>query len=364
MGRPLIITEDEELLDELLRAAAAAAVDVVHSPTPTRSLWRAAGLVLVDVAIVPRLINAGFPKRGNVVAVAQSEPAPVDWQSCIALGVSGTVRIGDSDDELVGLLAESMTNGPGGGRLVSVIGACGGVGASVFAAALATAADGAHRRVLLADLDQWGPGQDVVLGIEGRPGLHWGNLAAASGRLSAEALHQALPTAPVGNGGISVLCHDRTGLHDIPPGVVDAVVRSGRAAGDLVVADVPRAIGGSVNPTVENLLTASDLVLLVATADLRSCFGGLRVANRLAELGVVPALVVRGPSPSGVGADDVARAIGLDVLVRMRPQPLLGRHLDNGTVPGADRRGPLAKAARKVLERLDAGREPAPGESS
>ncbi len=356
--RPLIITEDEAVLDELLRIAAAAGVDVVHSPMPTRALWRSAALVLLDTAAVSRTLSAMLPRREDVIAVAPRDASDVDWQSCILLGVAATVRLGESDDRLVELLAESRSTGPGGGHLVSVVGACGGVGASVFAAALAAVADAADRRVLLLDLDRWGPGQDVILGIEGRPGLHWGNLAAASGRLSSDALHEALPTAMVGNRRISVLCHDRGGSEDIGPGVVDVIVRAGRRAGDLIVADLPRFVGSDRAAAVDEVLAASDLVVMVATADLRSCFGGLRMAHRLAECGIEPRMVVRGPSPAGVGADDLARATGLEVLVRMRPQPFLGRQLDNGVVPGADRRGPLARAARSVLEHLDVIRQP------
>ena len=56
--------------------------------------------------------------------------------------------------------------------------ACGGAGASVFAAALAATAERAGRGVVLADCDPWGPGLDVMLGIEDRGGIRWDELAA------------------------------------------------------------------------------------------------------------------------------------------------------------------------------------------
>lgn len=353
--RPLVITSDETMLDELLRVAAAADVEVTHLVDPgSRVSWRQAPLVLIDVAAVPRAVALALPRRPGVVAIAHAEPAAVPWDDCIRLGVDRTIRLAQADDDLIELLADTASTDPGDGELVAVVGACGGAGASVFATALAAAADRRSRRVLLADCDRWGAGLDVILGVENAGGVHWGTLAAPSGRLSAVALHQALPTVPVGSGRISVLCHPRTGEGNSPPEdltaeIVDVVISAGRRAGDLVVADVARGLG----PAGERVLERADLVVLVTTADIRGCFGGARIAARLTEMGVLPELVVRGPSPGGIGADDIAEVLGLPVLARMRPQPFLARDLESGRVPGADRTGPLARAAGAVLDRLD-----------
>ena len=63
-------------------------------------------------------------------------------------------------------------------------------------------------------------------------------------------------------------------------------------------------------------------------------------------------MVVRGPSPGGIGAEDIGKVLGLPVLARMRPQPSLARDLERGRAPGTDTHGPLAKAATAVLSRL------------
>jgi hypothetical protein len=59
-------------------------------------------------------------------------------------------------------------------------------------------------------------------------------------------------------------------------------------------------------------------------------------------------VVVRGPSPGGVDADQVASSLGLPLLTAMRPEPRLARALELGRVPGATA-GPLQRAARTVL---------------
>lgn len=158
---------------------------------------------------------------------------------------------------------------------------------------------------------------------------------------------RALPTAPFGRGRVAVLCPGRGAGGEIPANVVDVVLESGRRAGDLTIVDVPRHPTSAGDRAIER----ADVVVLVATADVRGCFSAARVAPRLVDLGASPGLVVRGPSPGGIGAQDVAAALGLPVLAWMRPQPFLARDLEKGRAPGADAHGPLARAAGSVLDR-------------
>ena len=91
----------------------------------------------------------------------------------------------------------------------------------------------------------------------------------------------------------------------------------------------------------------------VAVDEKRSCAAGARVAARLGQHGRPVRAVVRGPAPGGVDADEVARALGLPLLVAMRPEPGLARALERGEAPPRPR-GPLAGAARAVLAEMRA----------
>ena len=348
-SRPLLLTQDEAMLDDLLRVAAAAGVEVSHGVDPgARAQWRQAALVLIDAELIPAAIAAGVPARAHVVGVGRSALDVADLQQCLRLGVERTVTIGDDDDHLIELLAGTLAAGPGDGSTIAVIGACGGAGASVFASALAGCAERRGTSVILADCDPWGAGLDVLLGIEADGGLHWDELAAPSGRLPPDALHRALPSAPFGRGRVAVLCPGRGGGREIPGSVVDVVLESGRRAGDLTIVDVPRHPTAAGDRAVER----ADVVVLVVPADVRGCFSAARVAARLSDLGASPGLVVRGPSPGGIGAQDMSAALGLPVLAWMRPQPFLARDLESGRAPGADPHGPLARAAQSVLAQL------------
>lgn len=351
-ARPLIITDDDLVLDDLLRVAAAAGVDMAHGVDPgARTAWRAAPLVLIDADLIPAALAARLEQRSGVIAVSRSELGAASLQHCLRLGVERTATLGQDDDVIIEMLAATLSTGSGDGSTIAVMGACGGAGASVFAAALAATAQRSGLGVVLADCDEWGPGLDVLLGIEDRRGIRWDELVAPSGRLPPDALHRALPSARYGKGRVAVLCHGRPGGREIPADVVDVILDSGRRAGDLTVADLPR------HPTAagDRVLEKADLVVLVTTADVRGCFAAERIAHRLTELGAMPELVVRGPSPGGIGADDLGAALGLPVLATMRPQPYLARDLENGRPPGTDTHGPLVRAAATVLARVGAG---------
>jgi len=349
--RPLIITDDEVMLDDLLRIAAAAGVEVSHGREPgLRGLWRSASVVLIDAALVPRAVGARLSRRPGVVVVAGAEPDAGLWEQCVRLGVERTVLIEQSEQFLVGVLSDAVIGGPGDGRCIAVLGACGGAGASVFAAALAVVAARSPTEVLLADCDPWGPGLDVVLGIEADRGVRWNDLAAPSGRLPAEALRRALPSLTVGRGRLAVLCHSRASDRDLEPEVVDVVLDSGRRAGALTIIDLPRQPSAVADRVVEQ----ADLTVLVTPADVRGCFAAGRTCRRLTGLGGRPGLVVRGPSPGGLGPQDIADVLDIPLLTSMRAEPTLARDLECGRPPGLDPRSSLARAAGRILTSVGA----------
>ena len=74
---------------------------------------------------------------------------------------------------------------------VAVIGASGGVGASVLSAALALRLS-TRASVALVDLDDRGAGMDFVLGVEQSPGLRWDDLSEAGADIDGAALFSRL----------------------------------------------------------------------------------------------------------------------------------------------------------------------------
>jgi secretion/DNA translocation related CpaE-like protein len=219
----------------------------------------------------------------------------------------------------------------------------------VFATAVAVAAHRVGRQVLLADCDRWGAGLDVVLGVEDAEGVRWSDLAAPAGRLSPELLRRALPGLALSRGQLPVLGFDRAADREVPAAVAEVVIDSARRAGDLTVLDLPRV------PTAasDRIIEIADLIVLVVPADVRGCFAAQRQVERLRSFGARAGVVVRGPSPGGIGADDIAQALQLPLLARVRPQARLLQDLEHGRPPGTDPKSPLGRAAAAVLAAVE-----------
>jgi secretion/DNA translocation related CpaE-like protein len=344
------MVSDAELLDTLLRAAAAAGCELVRAvdPPQARRHWSEASLVLLDPAAAEACVAGGLPRRRGVVVTVRGAPPPSVWERAVAVGAENVVSLPEAEAWLVTALAEAAEGGRGDGRVLAIVGGRGGAGASVLSVAVAVTAVRAGERVLLVDCDPLGGGLDLVLGAEDLGGLRWPGFGVGGGRVPATALHAALPAPGLeGAGELAVLSCDRS-AQGPSPDAVTAVLESGRRAGETVVCDLPRY------PTAAAVaaFSAADLTVLVVPADVRSCAAAARVAAVVGEHGGSSVgLVVRGPAPGGITADEVSTAIGLPLIAAMRPEPGLIRALERGAAPGRAR-GPLAGAATAVLDAL------------
>jgi secretion/DNA translocation related CpaE-like protein len=192
---------------------------------------------------------------------------------------------------------------------------------------------------LLADLDTWGGGIDLLVGVETAAGLRWPDIAVRGGRLEWSAVRDALPRRR----GVSVLSGNRC-PQPLSASAVGAVVDAGRRAGVTVVCDLPRHI----SEVTEAAIASADLLVLVTCCDVRSTAATAATAHTVAALNPSAGLVVRGPAPGGLRASDVADSVGLPLLAAMRPEPMVAERLERGGLR-LTRRSPLAAAAADVL---------------
>jgi secretion/DNA translocation related CpaE-like protein len=347
--RTLLMVEDPELLDAVLRLAAAAGCEVHRSPDPAeaRPRWSRAPFVVVDEGSAARCLRAGLPRRADLVLVGFGPASTDALHSAVALGAEQALELPEAEAHLLSRLAAAAERGAAPdrvGRVLAVVGGRGGAGASVLAAALAVVAARSGERTLLVDCDPLGGGLDLVLGAEEVTGLRWPELRIADGRVAASALHAALPAPAISRSAeLGVLSCGREASGP-SAAAVTAVVEAGRQAGETVVCDLPRY---PTDPALAALELA-DQVLLVVPADVRSCAAAGRVAAVLAEQTREVGLVVRGPSPGGLTPADVAEALDLPLVAAMPPDRGVARALEQGVPPGR-RRGPLTSAAQEIL---------------
>ena len=356
MSRPLLVTDDPLVLEDLLRLAerAGAEVDVAPSSDVAGARWAAASVIIVG----PDAVGAGVRERRPGVVVVGTDLDDIDvWDRAAGLGAEHVVFLPDSEPWLIDLLA-GATRPAGPGRVVGVVGGRGGAGATSLAVALAVRAADTGWRTVLVDADPLGGGIDLALGVEDVPGPRWSALADGAGPVDG-----AGPTGVAGlprAGEVTVLAVDRG---DFPPpaaATVQGLLETVTAGADLVVIDLPRSLSGAGAVAAGRCTT----VLLVVPAEVRACAAAARVAAALAGRCRDVRVVVRGPAPGGLDATLVAGSLGLPLAGAMRPEPDLDRDLEQGLPPGRRSRGPLSRLATALLLDLGLPAGPVPAGSS
>ncbi|MBY6436393.1 hypothetical protein HQ602_08365 [Rhodococcus kroppenstedtii] len=336
-----VVIGEPTLSDHVRRVVAAAgrAVDV-RSTVPDRAGWLGATTVVLSESAAADAVRRRHPRRPGVVVVSDGAPTVTAWQSAATLGTPHVLDLPNREADLMALIA-AVPGRDADGAVVTVIGGCGGAGASVFATALALTSARSALTVLV-DADPCGGGLDLAAGVDDRPGLRWPDLVVG-GRVDARALHDALPARD----RLAVLSCARGRPSDVDPGALTAVLSSVRRAGELAVCDAPRSPGPEQWAAVE----AADLVTVVVPATVRGSWAARAVVATLQSRTANVGLVIRGPAPGGLRADDVERTAEAPVLATMRPERRLAATLDHG---GLDLRprSPLAAAAAAVLALL------------
>lgn len=248
------------------------------------------------------------------------------------------------------------------GRVVMVLAAGGGLGASTVSLALAARLAEDCERVVVVDTDRLGGGLDVLAGLEEEPGLRWEDLDELDGQVDAEALMARLPQRDgVAVLGYAGLRHASTvSCHGSRPSV-STVVAALAELTDVVVDT------GRTSPELAELARLADRVVLLVAPGLRCLAAGRALVELLAgdrarrgasgqHDPVDPVQVwVRARRPSRLVRELVQEALGVEEVEVLADDPSVPRDADHGEIPGRGR-GRLAT----VVGRLAVGLEPAP----
>ena len=343
MNPPLVVSRDPGLLDGLTRLAAAAGVtpDVYAPAVPVLRGWFSAPLVLVGGDAAEELVRLGPPRRPDVHVVSAGPDREATFRTALALGAERVLALPADAAWLTELLIDAGDDGLAPGRLVGVVGGSGGAGATTFACALGQVA-ARSGTALVVDCDPLGPGVDRVLGLDSTEGVRWPDLESTTGRLGARSLREALPR----HDGLAALTWPAARPTRLSDGVLRECLSAARRGHDLVVVDLPRA----VDPLVEDVVSRCDLVVVLVAPTVCGAASTTSLATRIGRHGRW-GLVVRG---RGVDPAEVVRVTGLPLLAEMADQRGLAESVDLGLGPLRSRRGPLARAASRVLAQVAA----------
>ena len=316
-GRTVAVDVADPDLDADVRAVLAA---LALDPGPRDG-------ALAEVVVTDRPDVGGGVGDARVVRVAAEGGGDDDDDEVIRLP-SGT-------SDLVGALMAPVAAQTG--RLVAVVGAVGGCGASTLAVALAVRAS-ARGRALLVESDPRGTGVDLILGAESEPGLRVEDVRAELGGPDPDALWEAVPA---GDAGCRVLARARGRHTAIGAPACDGALGAAlahRSAGGLVVCDAGGAAGDAP------VLVRADFVVVVTRADLQGAVAAGRTTGDRRR----PTLVVRTRRGDPLHAADVADSAGI-AAYRAFPEVGAVRHLagsgDLGRALGRGRGGRVRRLA-------------------
>jgi secretion/DNA translocation related CpaE-like protein len=349
MSVPLLVTRDDDLLDDVLRLAAAAGttLDVAHDPPSALRGWGAASLVLLGADLAPLVAEQPPARRAGVFLVAPGRAHDGLFRSALAAGAGEVLELPAAEAWLVELLTDAADGGARGARTVAVVGGGGGAGATTFAAALALTAARSGPAMLL-DLDPLGPGLDHVVGleVEADAAVRWDGLIGSHGRLGSRSLRDALP----GRDGLVVLTWAAGSSAALDDGAVREVLSAARRGHDTVVVDLPR----HVDDLVGEVVSRCDDVLVVVDGSVPSVASAGKVTEQLRPWAARLGAVVRSAATS-VPPDQVAGVLDLPLVAELPRQRRLAEHLDLGLGPVHSRRSPLARASVEALGVLSTG---------
>lgn len=340
----LLVTADSQIIHHVTSVVdpLGIGVQVVSSPLIAKDVWESAEFIIVGSDLAGECVANAAPRRAHVVVVhvkdqseagrtTQSSPERDMWRHAVVLGAENVVELPMGSfwlaDALSGLVVPGPVTGVSGSNIISVIGGCGGAGASTFAVILAAAAVTQGMSSVVIDLDQFGGGIDLILGAEEISGTRWPDIDPGAGRIAAETLTAALPRI----NGVSFLSHSRTESGELAASVVGAVIDAARRAFDLVVLDLPRG-----HSEVNALLVGQSLVTCVITRNhVRAIAASIALARWVEKLGKVSRFVLVSDS-KGLGLPDVGGALGDPELVEIAFMPAMTTRADEGDPPGTN----------------------------
>lgn len=273
------------------------------------------------------------------------------------LGVApGLVRIGgtqrtyrlpsDGEDLAFALAMADAARRPGGGRVVTVTGASGGLGVSTFAATFAAAAQEAGESVALVEGDRAAGAVASMLALQPGEGLRW-NDVTGSGPVVAQRL---LPSLPKWR-SVSVLAGEPG---EGPSGeAVVSVVGALRRHCTLVVVDLPRQF--IFTDYFRYLMPDLTVGLVGATQESLNCAIGLVEEEGWTQC-QREQWILRRTSRSAEFYWHASEVLGLweRQLLPLAQERGLADAIAAGDGPWASRRGPLRMTAARVLSHLEA----------
>lgn len=344
----------QEVLDFLVRDPR---LEVVGAATAADRLLQLAREGQADAVVLCPLLArevrhpSSLGRLPSVLLVAEEMTVPV-LREAIDSGAEGVFAWPEEREELAGALARARTHREPQGRrarVVGVLGARGGVGATFVATHLAASLADLGVRTALVELDPDFSDLTVALGLlPGRGVRTVADLEAVALELHPPHLQEVAYPHPR---GFDVLLGPPEGSGPLPPGLLPACVEVLATSHEVVLLHLPRCLGEPVLEAVR----AADELLLVVGLDLFSLYGARRAVRALGqEASDRCRVVVNRAARAAVAPEDVASVVGMAPVACLRYDRAAVRAQERGALLPARARG-VGRDLRALAARLSEG---------
>ncbi|NUS73422.1 MAG: septum site-determining protein minD [Corynebacteriales bacterium] len=346
---PLVFIEEPNLADDVLRIAASAGVtaELVPDLVAVRRRWLSARTIILDALAAKQCAQALLPFRDGVILIGRGEPEDAIWELASGISADHVVTLPAAETWLTERLRPTRAAAVNAGKIVTVVGGCGGAGASVLATALALTSSRREASTVLIDADPLGSGLDLTLGRESKDdtGAGWADLMAEANPQGSSNIMDVLPRL----GDLCLLLWGRERSGSLTGEAMATALDIVTHESQLTIVDLPRY------PDEATLvaLARSTRTFFVVPASVPATYAAARLAPFLIEHSPAVECVVRGPSPAGLSPHDISRVLELPLAASLKAEPGLAAALERGEPPGARLRGPLATSCQELLTRLD-----------
>ena len=329
----LVITQNTQLVNEVEKICAVTQATVNFKPAATEADSISAHTVLMD-AELDSIIN-----HPNVVIVTTGEPGQIIWQKAVATGAKYVAFLPDARPWLLENLTPKSNKQA---HTIGVLGASGGLGASLLASFIAIHFAQSNQKVLLTELNPVSGGLDVLWGIESEKGMRWSHL---SNELSQFLVQDVMRSIPAIN-GVSILSTDLAGISN-EKSATD-LIRALKTEVNIQIIDLPSPQATSFG----ELVNMCDELLIIVGSSIKSISAANQLVNQLPQFGKAK-LIVRNLSGTNITDLNIAKTLNLQLIGQIPTELKLVEHLEQGLSPTKIPNNAYRKAVLEICSNLD-----------
>lgn len=326
---------------------------VVATAADERQLQEAVRQLEPDAVVAsPSLAGAVGSPNGSVLLAVDTSESVQSLRSAIRAGARGFFLWPADREELAEAAARILPpQAPAGSKralVVAVYGARGGVGATFVATHLASAFRRRDADCVLVDMDLGFADVSAALGVPSEPEIRTiVDALPLVGELSARHLDELLWRHPEGF-RVFLAPNDPANAQRVAASDYRAAIEAVRAAADVVVLHVPRALDDVGRTGLE----MADLVLVVLALDVLSFKDAKRALATLGSAGVEGrcGFVVNRAARAEITPKDVERVFGRPPVAVLPVDRGVGTAQDRGRL--LQRRGRTRRSLDRLAKRL------------